>query len=391
LPNLRSVLLQAHSIVGLAMSLVLAVIGLTGATMSFEDEILDALNADIMHVAPRAAPLLAPDAIVAALQAAHVPGKVSALTLSSDSSKTVHVRFGRDDGIRPASIYVDPVDGHVLGRATAEEFFAAVRQLHRWLLIPGDSKGWGRQITGIAVLGLLVLLASGLVLRWPRRVRSIKAWLKPSWAMRGRGFQWSLHSVTGTWVLPVYLVIAITGLWYAFDWYRDAATWLLSSRTPAATSTQPKQPRPARAATAEVSPLTFDRAWSAFLQEQGSRYVTAQLLLPTGGATVMRIRSIPHGATREGQRDEFRIDAVTGKVMSASIYADKATGDKVLASVLDIHRGIVLGLPGRILFMLAASLMPLFTVTGFLLYFSRRKLRPAKKVAASAAQLQPGE
>jgi uncharacterized iron-regulated membrane protein len=127
------------------------------------------------------------------------------------------------------------------------------------------------------------------------------------------------------------------------------------------------------------------------LQEQGSRYSTAQLLLPTGGATVMRIRSIPHGATREGQRDEFRIDAGTGKVMSASIYADKATGDKVLASVLDIHRGIVLGLPGRILFMLAASLMPLFTVTGFLLYFSRRKLRPAKKAVASAAQLQPGE
>jgi sulfite reductase (NADPH) flavoprotein alpha-component len=393
LPNLRSVLLQAHSIVGLAVSLVLAVIGLTGATMSFEDEILDALNAKIMHVASGGAALLTPDALVAALQTAGVPGKVAGLTLSSDPSKAVHVRFGRDNGVRPASVYVDPVDGHVLGRASAEEFFATVRQVHRWLLIPGDSKGWGREITGIAVLGLLVLLVSGMVLRWPRRVRSIKAWLKPNWSMRGRGFQYSLHSVVGTWVLPVYLVIAITGLWYSFDWYRDGATWLLSSRAPAVAGMAAKQPRAARVAGAATDggPLTLDRAWSAFLQEQGSRYETAQLLLPTGGATVMRIRSIPHGASREGQRDELRIDVVTGKVMSASIYADKATGDKVLSSVLDIHRGIVFGWPGRILFMLAASLMPLFTVTGFLLYFSRRKLRPAKKAVAPVGQLQPGE
>jgi uncharacterized iron-regulated membrane protein len=385
------VLLQAHSIVGLAVSLVLAVIGLTGATMSFEDEILDALNARIIHVEPRPAPTLTPDGILARLKADNVPGKVAALTVSSDPSKAVHVRFGRDDGVRPASVYVDPVDGHVLGRATAEEFFATVRQIHRWLLIPGDSKGWGRQVTGIAVLGLLVLLLSGLVLRWPRRVRSLKAWLKPNWTMRGRGFQWSLHSVVGTWVLPAYLVIAITGLWYSFDWYRDGATWLLSSRVKPAASMQPKQPRAPRAAATEMGPQTLDRAWAVFLQAQGNRYASAQLQLPTGGTAVMRIRSIPLGAVREGQRDEFRIDAVTGQMQSASIYADKGVGDKVLSSVLDIHRGIVLSWPGRILFMVAASLMPLFTVTGFLLYFSRRKLRPAKKAVVPAGRLQPGE
>ncbi|CAN5120071.1 PepSY-associated TM helix domain-containing protein [soil metagenome] len=390
MPNFRSVLLQAHSIVGLAVSVVLAVIGLTGATMSFEDEILDALNASIMHVAPTAAPLLTPDGILAQLKANNVPGKVAGLTLSSDPSKAVHVRFGREDGQRPASVYVDPADGHVLGRATAEEFFATVRRIHRWLLIPGDSKGWGRQVTGIVALGLVVLLLSGLVLRWPRRVRSIRAWLKPNWTMRGRGFQWSLHSVVGTWMLPVYLVIAITGLWYSFDWYRDGATWLLSSRAKAP-AMQPKQPRAPRTAATEAGPLTLDHAWAVFLRQQGNRYATAQLQLPVGGATVMRIRSIPIGATREGQRDEFRIDVVTGTVQSASIYADKASGDKVLSSVLDIHRGIVFGTPGRILFMLAASLMPLFTVTGFLLYFSRRKLRPAKPGAVPAGPLVAGE
>jgi sulfite reductase (NADPH) flavoprotein alpha-component len=47
--------------------------------------------------------------------------------------------------------------------------------------------------------------------------------------------------------------------------------------------------------------------------------------------------------------------------------------------VLHIHTGAFLGLPGRIVFLLAAALMPLFTVTGFILYFSRRRLRAMSK------------
>jgi sulfite reductase (NADPH) flavoprotein alpha-component len=100
---------------------------------------------------------------------------------------------------------------------------------------------------------------------------------------------------------------------------------------------------------------------------------------------------VARDVAREGARDEFRIDA-TGRVVSEEIYADKAFGDKVLASVLDIHQGAILGWPGRLLFMLAASLMPLFMVTGFLLYLSRRKLRPAKRRATrSVRTLVPGE
>jgi hypothetical protein len=69
----------------------------------------------------------------------------------TDPSAAVHVRFARDErGARPSSLYVDPYDAGVLGAPRGEEFFATVRKLHRWLLIPGDAKGWGRQITGVA-------------------------------------------------------------------------------------------------------------------------------------------------------------------------------------------------------------------------------------------------
>jgi sulfite reductase (NADPH) flavoprotein alpha-component len=340
-------------------------------------------------VEPRSAPMLAPDELIARLQASHDYGKVSAITLTSDRSAAVRIRFARSEGgSRPSSVYVDPYDGHLLGTPRGEDFFATVRRLHRWLLLPGDANGYGRQITGVVAIGLIVLLISGIVLRWPRRAGSIKMWLKPSLALRGRGFQRSLHSVVGTWVLVIYLVMAFTGLWYSFDWYRNGATWLLSRPSTAAVPMQPKSPRGTRAAVA--GPLALDRVWSAFLRLQGDRFATAQLTLPAGTGTLVRIRSWPRDASHDGARDEFRIDAVAGQVISSEIYADKSLGERILASVLDIHRGAILGWPGKLLFMSAAALMPLFMVTGFLLYLSRRKHRRASRPAALGT-LVPGE
>jgi uncharacterized iron-regulated membrane protein len=396
--SIKAALLQAHSVIGLAISLVVALIGMTGATMSFEDEIGASLNAAIMHVEARPATMLTPDQLIARLQASHDYGKVSAVTMKRDPSAAARIRFARNEGgSRPTSVYVDPYDAHVLGTPRGEEFFATVRKLHRWLLLPGDANGYGRQITGVVAIGLIVLLISGIVLRWPHRARSVKMWLKPNLGLRGRGFQQSLHSVAGTWVLLIYLVMPLTGLWYSFDWYKNGAIWLLSRPSTVAAPMQPKAPRGAGAAGAKSvadksvadKPLSLDHAWSAFLHEQGNRFATAQLTLPASAGTVVRVRSWAQDAWHEGARDEFRIDAVTGRVVSSDIYADKTAGERILANLLDIHRGSIFGWPGKLVFMVAAALMPLFVITGFMLYLSRRRHRRASRSALGS--LVPGE
>jgi sulfite reductase (NADPH) flavoprotein alpha-component len=394
---IKAALLQIHSIFGLVIALLLTVIALTGVIMSFEDEIQASLNAGISHVEARQAPLLAPNEVIARLQASHGDGRVAAITLSSDPTSAVRIRFAPGHGgSRPASLFVDPYDAHALGAPRCEEFFATVRRLHRWLLIPGDAKGYGRQITGIAAIGLLVLLISGLVLRWPYRAASVKMWLKPNLGLRGRGLHRSLHAVIGTWVLPIYLVMTLTGLWYSFDWYKNGAVWLLSRPRAADAELQPKAPRGARAANSDVQPdtkreskpLAIDRVWSAFQRAEGSRFRTVLLNLPADHGTIVRIRAWPQDST-EGPRDEFRIDAASGEIVSAELYADKTIGERMLIRVLDIHRGGVFGWPGKLVFMLAAAAMPLFAVTGVLLYLSRRRHRRMSRQAEM--RLVPGE
>ena len=113
------------------------------------------------------------------------------------------------------------------------------------------------------------------------------------------------------------------------------------------------------------------------------------LTLPNGPGTVIRIRSWPKDSTLDTTRDEFRIDAISGQVISAERYADKTFGERIIANVLDIHRGAFLGWPGKLAFMIAAALMPLFSVTGILLYLSRRKLR--RPAQPPLGRLVPGE
>ncbi|UFZ04070.1 PepSY domain-containing protein [Bradyrhizobium ontarionense] len=387
---IKPLLLQIHSVAGLAAALVLAMMGITGAIMSFEDEIQAGLNASLAHVPPGAVAPLAPGELVARLQADPDGGKVAAITLSRDPSAAVRIRFARgEDGARPSSVFVDPRDGHVLGTPRGEAFFATVRRLHRWLLLPGDGNGAGRQITGAAVLGLVVLLITGLVLRWPRRAGSAALWLKPQLGLSGRGLHRSLHTVIGTWLLPVYLVMALTGLSYSYGWYKDGLTWLLAPASPPMQMSSPKAPRDGRSESRpEPQPVALDLVWATVLREAGDRFSTVQLTLPAGAGTAVRVRSWLHDAN-DGARDEFRVDGVSGRLLAAERYADKTPGERALARILDIHRGSILGLPGQIVFMMAGALMPLFAVTGVLLYVSRRRLRRPRQ--APSIQLVPGE
>lgn len=390
---IKSAFLQVHSLIGLAISLVLGLMGITGAMLSFEDEIVAALNRDVAKVELRSALVLTPDEIVARLQGQPGAGKVQLMMLSSEPGTTVRARFARNEAGERSSVFVDPYDGRIVAPVSGEGFFATLRNLHRFLLLPGNGNGYGRLITGVCAIGLLVLLISGMVLRWPRHVRSIRRWLKPNLAVPGRAFHWSLHSVMGTWVLPIYVITILTGLWWSFDWYKASATWLLSSKPPVAAKAPAAAKGAARsgnAAEAAAAP-TLDRAWATFLADQGSQYANVYLQVPNGPGPV-RLRSLAKDAPHDVARDDFRIDGATGRVIAVERYADKSVGDSILQRVLQIHTGAAFGLVGRILFMIAAALMPLFMVTGIILYVSRRKLRAASTLRRHRpVGLVPGE
>ncbi|TNC08926.1 PepSY domain-containing protein [Methylobacterium terricola] len=374
----RSVLFQLHWFLGLTAGLVLMVLGVTGGLLSLEDEVTALLSPGIVTVPARETPRLTPDALIARLKEEAPGRRVTLMVLNGAPDRAAQVRLadgaGRSAGTRGIETYIDPYDGRILGPARGEEFFGFVRRLHRWLTLPGNGDGWGRTITGASALALVYLALSGLYLRWPRGRRDWRVWLKPALNRRGRALYWSLHAVVGTWVLVLYLVMALTGLWWSYGWYRDGATTLLTGRPPAAAPARTTGKR-------EGAPIPLDPAFAAFAAAAGP-YATASLAPAHEGETI-RIRSVARDASHFQARDEWRFRP-DGTLDARDLYAGRPLGLRLTGSMLALHEGRYFGPVGTVAFMLAALAMPVFGVTGLLLYLGRRRSR--RRHAAAAVQ-----
>jgi sulfite reductase (NADPH) flavoprotein alpha-component len=248
-----------------------------------------------------------------------------------------------------------------LGAPRLEAAFATIRDLHRWLLLPGEGKGWGRSITGASALALLVFLGTGLYLRWPQ-IHSWRIWLKPNLARPGRPRWWSLHTIAGTWLLPVYAVITLSGLWWSYDWYRDAATWVLTG--------EGRRAKPARVPDRTKEPAALDKAWATFQAGDGREAMLAILTIPGPDAATIRIRYQRGGSPL---RNEATFDPSTGAQVSVARDADKALGRRMTDNMLEVHRGRFFGGVIAFVFFVASLLMPLLAVSGLVLYVLRRR------------------
>ncbi|AWN34499.1 PepSY-associated TM helix domain-containing protein [Methylobacterium radiodurans] len=384
---LRTILFRTHWALGLTAGLVLALMGVTGALMSYEEAIVEALNARTAAVEAGDRARLGPEALVARIEA-QVPGqRVTALSIPGDPGRAVRVRFaGTGPGEHPASHYVDPYDGADRGAVAGEEAFDTIRSLHRWLLIPGGGRGWGRTVTGLCAVALLVFLATGLYLRWPKLHRW-RIWLRPALARPGRPRWWSLHAVVGTWVIPVYAVIALTGLWWSYDAYRAGATYLLTGSWPEA--------RPQRQAGAgrrdggrgERRPAALDAAWQTFTTGEGANAALAVLSMPgERGEPNIRIRYLARPGDGPSSRTDLTYDAASGSFLAAVRPGDKTLGRQIADNMLEVHRGRFFGPVFTLIFGLASLAMPLFAATGITLYLLRRRTARTRRAAPAVGR-----
>lgn len=402
---MRNVLFQLHWLLGITAGVVLAIVGVTGAVLSFEHPILDLLNADVKKVAVRPGGPLAPPELLERIRSAHPDRRILSLVVSDEPDESARVTFALpgESGERPPqgppgrgprgeSHYVDPYTGELIpgARDRGEAFFRVTRQLHRWLMAGGfGNRDVGRQIVGASTLALVFFALSGLYLRWPhRRARDWRAWLTFNTRMKGSRFIWHLHAVAGTWVLVFYLMMALTGLYWSYEWYRDGLYALTGTERPVQGQ---RGGGGARAPGAERGePVTdISPAWATFVREAESHgFSTATLNLSSGSA--IEIRYLDADPRHERAFNTLRV-AADGSVLGHDRYADRPFGARLMASIFPLHSGRYFGGAGAVLFALASLAMPLFTVTGWMLYLERRRRKRMRlsESAPSTARAAP--
>ena len=364
---IKTLLFQLHWLLGISAGLVLSVMALSGATLAFEDEIVRWANPPLRAVAARHAAGDAPLPLAELVRRLDLGGthRTTRLLIDPTGTRPSNVRLtGAGDG----RLYFDPYTGQTVPEPRLAGFFGVVEDLHRYLLA-GER---GKAITGACAIVLLFFCLSGLYLRWPRQWWSWRAWWAVEWKRQGRSFLWSLHSVIGTWCLAIYLLLALTGLYWSYDWYRQGLVAVLGGERADAGGrgrggTPPK--------------VDFARLQAALDAVPGARRAYLDLRLPPRPGQPATARYLVADPAHSRAFDMVEIDPDSGRVVRRVDYRQQPLGRQLLSSVFALHSGSFFGLPGRVVVVLAVLCMPLFFVTGWLLYLDRRRKKRALRMA----------
>ncbi len=375
---------QIHWFLGITAGLILSLMGVTGAIYSYEQQILKWINNDSYTVQVQQGDKLTPAQLYQHFQNTTPEMKINSISVAQDPSASSTVNIAKEGARRGHNILINPYTAEVLPEIKGREFFQFIQQLHRNLTVGPV----GKQITGACTLMLIFFVLSGLYLRWPKR-HSIKQWFFVKPKLKGRNFIWDLHAVVGTWVVIFYLILACTGLYWSYDWWRSGMFKVLGVERPQPTMQAnagnnrgegrqggergPRGEGREEGMNPEQISRALDLSWTGFNTEFSDKYSTVTFNLPKKPDGSMQLSFVDPVAQHERARNSATYNYQTAEFTEVELYEDKKLNEKIMSSMLPVHRGSFFGPIYQFFAMVAALLMPLFFVTGWMLYLKRRK------------------
>ncbi len=364
---------KIHLWLGLVSGPVVFLVAITGSLYAFQEEIQD-LTQPYRWVEPQDEPILPPSEMKA-IALEELPGHHVHSVKYGSRERSVAVIFFEPDPEFFQAVFINPYSGKVLKtKDLTAGFFHFILQGHYYLWLPEDI---GQTVVASATLVFLVIVTSGLILWWPAtrgafRQRSRFKW-KP-WT-KWRKKVYDLHNILGFYILLFALIFAITGLVWGFQWFEDAVYKAAGGDKSLTFERPPSDTTQALAETAAIPPV--DHIWQR-MEKQNPEAAYIDVHFPTGKSSsiYMEIRKDEGTFWRSDYRffdqytlEELSIDQVWARFENASV------ADKLLRMNYDIHVGAILGFPGKVLACLVSLVIASLPVTGFLVWYGRRRGR----------------
>lgn len=412
---------QIHWFLGITAGLVLSIMGVTGAIYSYEQQILKWINTDSYTVQAQSGPKLSPAELYQHFKQQNPEMQINSVSLDASPTGSSTVNIAKEGARRGYNMMVNPYTAEVLPEIKGREFFQFIQQLHRYLTMGPV----GKQITGACALMLIFFVLSGLYLRWPKR-HSVKQWLAVKPQLKGRNFIWDLHAVVGTWVVIFYLILACTGLYWSYDWWRNGMFKVLGVERPQPEMQQgqggrggAEQGRSAGESRGEGAGergprsegqrenrgegrergvddtlllTALNKSWAGFQNEFNDKYSTVTFNIPKKADGELKLSFTDVEVQHERARNNATYNYQDAAFTLVEMYEDKKLNEKIMSSMLPVHRGSFFGPIYQFFAMVASLLMPLFFVTGWMLYLKRRKqkkLTLAARQGATAVDIDP--
>ncbi len=377
----KKVFFQIHWFLGITAGLILSLMGVTGAIYSYEPQILKWINQDSYVVEVAQSPKLTPAQLYQHFNQQQPEIEINSITIASDPAASSTVNIKKEGARRGYNMMVNPYTAEVLPEIKGRDTLQFIQRLHR-NLTAGE---FGAQITGASTLMLIFFVLSGLYLRFPKK-HTFKQWffIKPK--LKGRNFIWDLHAVVGTWVVIFYLLFACTGLYWSYDWWRAGMFKVMGVEQPQRNQ-QHNEPRNRKhkeegLSTQQVNTI-LTQTWTGVNAQIGREYSTLTLNIPKRDDAKVEVSFVDIIPQHERARNQAVYNYQDKQFEKFELYEDKKLNEKIMSSMLPVHRGSFFGSTYQFIATLASLTMPLFFVTGWMLYLKRRK---QKKLTQAARQ-----
>lgn len=405
---------RIHLYLGLLTGLVLTITCGTGAILVFEEELQHLLHHDRYFVEAGAAPLSVEE-LKTRVQAAKPGIKVSGIKLYAGAERTAEVTYSEKEkgkggkegkgseargGERSSSsrgdasasqayggkgseakdkkpkreggarAFVNPYTGQVVEWYNYRETgFYTVFALHRWLL----SEDWGKMVVGVSTLIFLFIIATGLVLWWPKNKAILKQRLRmKQWRGKRGNHDW--HVVLGFYCAIPLFIFAFTGLAWSFEWFNNGIYRI--------TGTSPEPPKPPKSAFVEAAnPASPDAVLARVRSaEKGAEFF--QVSFPKDSTGPLTVSVLPADAPMENATTAYHFDQYSGTLLKRIRFADRNAGQRVRAAFKPIHTGSIWGLPSKIIAFITCLVGTTMPLTGTLMWWWRT--RKKNKMAAKS-------
>lgn len=362
---------KLHLWFGFTTGLLVFIVAVTGCIYCFKDEITS-LYDDYKYVEVQEKSVIPPSQV---RDIAHsvIPDRTIHGIAYGDKNDAIEVVFYEPDPEFYHTLYLNPYSGEFIHRENVRAgFFAFILDGHMNLWM-GE---FGRNIVAYSTLIFLFILISGLILWFPRKRKNAGKRFKFQWKDRTKWKRknYDLHNILGFYASAIALVIAITGLVMALNWFQDGVYTLTGGDKEYAGFDYPQnisQPDD-ELVSEEEEPI--DIVWSRLMQEYPDAYEVEIHIPPVDGYTIYAHMRFSGGTYWDADYRYFDSRTLE-EVKPNSPYGtldEASVADLVRLMNYDIHVGAIGGIAGKIIVFFSSLIVGSLPVTGFMIWWGRR-------------------
>jgi uncharacterized iron-regulated membrane protein len=340
----RKTIATLHLVSGLVASLLLVVLGLTGALIAFEPAIERALHPSLYDVQVKGQPLTLTILNAKVASALQPNESVGTCLFPGRNNQSFAFTIFKSKGL-PRQIFVNQYTGQILGTLSVVRFTLIVRQLH---VLTG--------LWGCSTLCLMFLVLTGLYLWVPLKQMGISS------KATGHRFFFDVHSSVGVFSSAFLLLFAATGTYMAL--YP-----IISLRTHSKIEQMTTHTLPADAK--GVKPLSADDAVSlARHQLSGATPIWVNFPQKSNSTYMVKMR-FPEDRSFNGSSAVW-LDRFSGR--STSIWSSRtdSLGSRLDRFSQEAHTGDRWGYSGRLVSCLMSLTLIVQTMTGMAMWWKTR-------------------